>query len=150
MRKLFAVLIVAGALVALGVIGTGAASDRPVVHQVTVPQADRFMPFGLTIHVGDVVKWVNNDGDPHTVVSDDAFTTAGHKGTRADLPANGGTFTLRFKHPGMFVYYCRFHARLDEVNQPVAPGPDGGIQDTNGNFGTPMSGVITVLPDDDD
>ena len=31
----------------------------------------------------------------------------------------------------------------------VRRGPDGGIQDTNGNFGTPMSGVITVLPDDD-
>jgi hypothetical protein len=26
------------------------------------------------------------------------------------------------------------------------PGPDGGIEDANGNFGTPMSGVITVLP----
>ena len=30
--------------------------------------------------------------------------------------------------------------------QPIAPGPDGGIQDTNGNYGTPMSGVVTVLP----
>jgi hypothetical protein len=31
----------------------------------------------------------------------------------------------------------------------VAPGPDGGIQDPNGNFGTPMNGVITVLPGED-
>ena len=53
---------------------------------------------------------------------------------------------LRFRHPGTFVYYCRLHAKLDEFNQPVAPGPDGGIQDASGNFGTPMSGVITVLP----
>jgi hypothetical protein len=34
---------------------------------------------------------------------------------------------------------------LDPDNQPIAPGPDGGIQDSNGNFGTPMSGVITVV-----
>lgn len=153
MRKFLAVLLVAGALVAIGAIGaigTGAASNRPTVHQVTVPESDRFVPFGLTIHVGDVVKWVNNDGDAHTLVSDDAFNTAGHRGTDAPLAANGGTFRLRFNHPGMFVYYCRFHARLDEFNQPVAPGPDGGIEDSSGNLGTPMSGVITVLPDDDD
>jgi hypothetical protein len=63
------------------------------------------------------------------------------------LPANGGTFALRFKHPGTFPFYCRFHSMLDKDNQPIAPGPDGGIQDQNGNFGTPMSGVITVVED---
>ncbi|MGH7894432.1 MAG: cupredoxin domain-containing protein [Candidatus Binatia bacterium] len=26
------------------------------------------------------------------------------------------------------------------------PGPDGGIQDDDGTFGTPMMGVITVIP----
>jgi hypothetical protein len=56
-----------------------------------------------------------------------------------------GTFE-RFTHPGTFVFYCRFHAHLDGDHQPVAPGPEDGIQDENGNFGTPMMGVITVLP----
>ena len=100
----------------------------------------------MTIHVGDTVKWVNNDTDDHTLVSDDAFNTAGHKGTNVLLRASGGTFTLRFSHPGMFVYFCRFHAHLDSFNQPAAPGPEGGIEDPPGNFGTPMSGVITVVP----
>jgi hypothetical protein len=53
---------------------------------------------------------------------------------------------LHFTHPGTFAYYCRFHAMLDDANQPTAPGPQGGIQDANGNFGTPMMGEITVLP----
>jgi hypothetical protein len=53
--------------------------------------------------------------------------------------------TLEFDHAGTFVYYCRFHSMLDADNQPIAPGPDGGIQDANGNFGKPMSGVITVV-----
>jgi hypothetical protein len=35
---------------------------------------------------------------------------------------------------------------LDAAYQLVAPGPEGGIQDAKGNFGTPMMGVITVLP----
>lgn len=120
-------------------------------HFVVIPEADKFLPFHLTIHQGESVTWVNNDTDDHTVVSDDAFNDAGHNGLNQLIPGtdanNGkpGTFTVRFDHQGTFVYYCRFHAHLDTDNQPVAPGPDGGIQDSNGNFGTPMSGVITVV-----
>ena len=125
------------------------------MHQmVIVPEEDRFTPFGLTIRAGDSVQWINQDTDDHSVVSDDAFNTAGHQGFNMVLPGTDstggqfGTLTLRFNHPGTFLYFCRFHAHLDDVNQPVAPGPDGGIQDSNGNFGTPMMGVITVLPGD--
>ena len=53
-----------------------------------------------------------------------------------------------FRHAGTFVYYCRFHAVLDADSQPKAPGPMGGIQDPDGNFGTPMNGIVTVLPGD--
>jgi len=119
---------------------------------VIIPGEDRFLPFTLTIRAGESVEWVNNDTDDHTVVSNDAFNTASHQGLNVILPgtdSNGGqpgTLTLRFTHPGTFAYYCRFHSHLDEDNQPVAPGPDGGIQDPNSNFGTPMMGEITVLP----
>ena len=151
MRKLLVVVPIVIAVAVLGAISAQAdrGGGRHQVHRVTVPQADRFVPFGLTIHQGDAVQWINNDEDDHTVVSDDAFNTAGHKGTDRLLPVDGKV-ALRFNHPGQFVYYCRFHAHLDAFNQPVAPGPDGGIQDANDNFGTPMSGVITVLADEDD
>jgi plastocyanin len=139
-------VLVAGLLVAASPLS---AESRAHVRMVTVPSEDRFTPYALTISTGDTVQWVNHDSDDHTVVSDNAFTTAGHKDTNHLLPANGGTFSLRFTHPGTFVYYCRFHAHLDSFHQPVAPGPEGGIQDSNGNFGTPMTGVITVLPTED-
>jgi plastocyanin len=116
--------------------------------QIIVPDEDRFVPFAITVRVGQPVIWINNDTDDHTVVSDDAFNTAGHRGTNVLLKANGGTFRLAFRHPGVFPFYCRFHAMLDAHNQPKAPGPDGGIQDPNGNYGTPMNGVITVVGDD--
>jgi len=120
-------------------------------HVVNIPDTDKFVPFHLTIKAGDTVTWVNSDTDDHSVVSDDAFNDAGHTGLNQVIPGtdnnNGkdGIFTLEFDHAGTFVYYCRFHSKLDSDNQPIAPGPDGGIQDSSGNFGTPMSGVITVV-----
>jgi plastocyanin len=131
-----------------------AADEHPMQQQVIVPLEDRFAPFAVTIHAGDSVRWINRDTDDHTVVSDDFFNTAGHHGTDQLLKgtdSNGGrpgTFVLRFAHPGTFVFYCRFHAHLDADHQPAAPGPRGGIQDpSTGNFGTPMMGVVVVLPD---
>ena len=132
-------------------VASGASSTQHDKHAITIPEADKFTPYQMTIREGDSVTWVNNDTDDHTVVSDDAFNDAGHQGLNVLIPGtdsnNGqaGTFTLRLDHAGTFVYYCRFHAHLDADNQPVAPGPEGGIQDSNGNFGTPMSGVITVV-----
>jgi len=153
------VVIATGAVVlhARGPSGDRVQEDKSVGgdrirEMVIVPQEDRFTPFAVTVNVGEAVRWVNQDTDDHTVVSDDAFNTAGHGGTNQLLPgtdSNGGvpgTFELRFLRPGTFVYYCRFHAHLDAENQPTAPGPEGGIQDANGNFGTPMMGVVTVLP----
>ncbi len=148
-RVLVPVLLVAAAMLPAGAVYAGSVGAAPAggpgVRHVNVPDADRFAPFAKTIHVGETVEWTNNDTDDHTVVSDDAFVTTGNKGIDHLLPT-GGTFDLTFSQPGTFVYYCRFHARLDSYNQPVAPGPDGGIQGNAGNFGTPMSGVIVVLP----
>jgi plastocyanin len=137
------VLATAALVTALAIFAGGASGKQDRVHNVTIPDSDRFTPFALTIRQGDSVKWTNTDTDQHSVVSDDAFNSTDNAGTNQVIPSNS-SFTLTFKHPGTFVYFCRFHAHLDELNQPVAPGPDGGIQDSNGNFGTPMSGVITV------
>ncbi|MEP6769475.1 MAG: plastocyanin/azurin family copper-binding protein [Acidobacteriota bacterium] len=137
----------------MGVAVSTAAQQRALRsrRQVIVPGEDRFTPFGLTIRSGESVTWVNTDADDHTVVSDDFFNTAGHNGTDVLILGtdnNGGkpgTFSLHFSRPGTFVYYCRFHAHLDDAHQPAAPGPRGGIKDPNGNFGTPMMGIVTVL-----
>ncbi len=162
-RAFFSLLLGLGAL-ATTATRLEAADDKPRLHQmIAVPEEDRFLPFALVIHTGDTVEWVNNDSDDHTVVSDDALNTTGPKGVNVVIPGTGEgsrprgePFHIRFDHRGVFVYYCRFHAHLDEQNQPAAPGTDGGIQgvttlcDPSGaetcNFGTPMMGVITVLP----
>ena len=144
MRKLLLVSLVVAALVPIGAMSAGAGQSH-VTRRVKVPAEDRFMPYSLVIHAGDSVSWTNGDTDDHTVVSDDFFNTAGHQGYN-EILASGASLVLTFSTPGVFVYYCRVHATLDAFHQPIAPGPDGGIQDQNGNYGTPMSGVVTVLP----
>ena len=140
-----ALSLLAVSLLVLGASNRALARDNGKARQIMVPGEDRFTPFAITIRAGQKVTWINNDTDDHTIVSNDAFNTAGHRGVDVVLPANGGKFTLRFNHAGVFPFYCRFHAMLDADNQPKAPGPDGGIQDQDGNYGTPMNGVITVL-----
>src|SRR5215475_758655 len=105
---------------------SGAQSSRPtpatsttVARQIIVPDEDRFTPFAITVRVGQPVVWVNNDTDAHTVVSNDAFNTAGNRGVNVLLKANGGKFVLVFRHPGVFPFYCRFHSMLDGHHQPI-------------------------------
>ncbi|HEX4825427.1 MAG TPA: plastocyanin/azurin family copper-binding protein [Candidatus Polarisedimenticolaceae bacterium] len=148
-----AVLLAFGALIA-GALP--AAAHSKTHQQVIVPGEDRFKPFSITIHVGDTVEWINADTDDHTVVSNDVFNTTGDKNVDMLVPGtdnnNGspGTFKLKFTKTGVWNYYCRFHSMLDDEHQPTAPGPMGGIQDpTTGNYGTPMMGVVTVVPRDD-
>jgi plastocyanin len=144
--RIWALALVAVCLPAVGAYSQSTPA-APSVVKITVPPEDRLTPFAITVNVGQTVMWTNNGADDHTVVSNDAFNTAGHRGTNVVLPANGGTFSLVFHHPGVFPFYCRFHSVLDAHHQPKAPGPEGGIQDSNGNYGTPMNGVITVVAD---
>ena len=146
-RWLFVVLLLVACLMVAGasnhVAATVQLGQSPGV-AIRVPMEDRFTPYAVTVKVGTPVRWINNDEDDHTLVSDDAFNTAGNRGVDVVLPANGGSYTLTFDHAGTFPFYCRLHAMLDSHNQPKAPGPEGGIQDSDGNYGTPMAGVVTV------
>jgi len=163
LSKIIGIATIAG-FVFVGVSSLKAERKSKVHNMVIIPGEDRFTPFALTIRAGDSVVWTNADTDNHTIVSNDFFNTAGNQGVDFEIvgtDANGGvpgTFTLHFSHPGTFVYYCRFHAQLDADHQPFAPGPRGGIQTTKDpmlcdpagtdacDFGTPMNGIITVLP----
>jgi len=111
----------------------------PKIHNVVIPGEDRFAPFALTIRVGDIVTWTNQDTDDHTIVSDDVVNSTGPLAINQLLPA-GQSVSLRFCHEGLWVYYCRLHATLNAYGQPISPGPAGGIP------GLPMSGVIAILP----
>ena len=170
-RSVRQLLVLVLAVVAAAAVASRLAAEKTHGHHhklVAIPSEDRFSPFAIQIRAGDTVDWVNNDTDDHTVVSNDAVNTAGPKSVDMIIPGtdnNGGkpgTFSITFHEAGMWNYFCRFHSTPNtEFHQPFAPGPDGGIQTTKVpslcsppgsdtcNFGTPMMGVIAILPRED-
>ena len=61
-----------------------------------------FQPKGITINLGDSVKWTNKDAAPHTATSDTALWDSGTLSTNA-------SFTRIFDKTGKFTYHCTIH-----------------------------------------
>jgi plastocyanin len=87
--------------------------------QVTVVIANKsFVPQNITVALGTVVTWVNNDPSEHQVISDLDF--AGSKGgfTRQlnDLNSKrlykGAIYKYRFQRAGMFGYHCNLYPAI--------------------------------------
>ena len=89
----------AGPSAAAAQMGASPATPSP---QVTIAHF-AFTPQMLTVPVGTEVVWMNQDGTPHTVTSDDKTTFA------SSLLGNGDTFSHRFDEPGIFPYHCSVH-----------------------------------------
>jgi plastocyanin len=63
---------------------------------------DTFAPKTVTVHVGDTVRWINDDDDAHTVTATDgSFDSKG-------LDTNA-SWTHTFTKPGAYKYFCELH-----------------------------------------
>lgn len=64
-----------------------------------------FNPGPVTVHVGDIVRWTNNDAVGHTVTADGgAFGSA--------LLGAGAVFTYTATAAGSFPYHCQVHPSM--------------------------------------
>lgn len=75
----------------------------PVVHQVTI-SGMQFVPADLTVAVGDVVVWTNQDYFPHTVTAAGAFDSKNIE--------SKATWRLTADHAGTFAYGCTLHPSM--------------------------------------
>lgn len=64
-------------------------------------QNSAFTPGVMTINLGDSVKWINQDGLPHSATQTDNLWSH-------DINP-GQSFNQEFTTPGTFTYHCRFH-----------------------------------------
>lgn len=65
-------------------------------------KSNTFMPETMTVKVGEVVTWVNNESYGHDVVSDDGTY-------RSPKMATGEKYSFTFTKEGTSTYICGIH-----------------------------------------
>jgi plastocyanin len=109
MKRLLLAVGLSGA-VALGAatVGAQAAHQHAVSaakHKAISIKGFAFAPKKVTVHVGTVITWTNNDSAAHTVTSD--------TGSKLKLDSStlntGDTYKVTVKKTGTFKYHCNFH-----------------------------------------
>ena len=92
-----------------------------------------FSPDSITIAVGDMITWTNNDGVGHTATADDASFDTG-------TIAAGSSKSATFATAGTFTYHCKIHPAMaativvtsattpptTDTLDPAAPSTGGG------------------------
>ncbi|MFB6252736.1 MAG: plastocyanin/azurin family copper-binding protein [Halobellus sp.] len=99
-----------------------------------------FQTLRAEVDAGATVKWVNNDGVPHTVTAAQFHDTAKSWSFDKEV-SGGGSVTRTFEEKGVYEYYCAIHgkstmcgavlvggATLDK-SLPCADGGGGGGSD---------------------
>lgn len=94
-------LLVAAALVVLGLPGTSSA-----LTQTVNIRDNTFTPKEVRIDPGDRVIWRNNGAATHSVTSEISKSNGGFDSGKM---APGQTFSQQFNEEGYFFYYCKFH-----------------------------------------
>ncbi len=75
----------------------------------------KFVPPALTVHVGDTVKWTNNDGPiPHTV------TATSGASFDSGVFSGGETYSRTFSSEGLVSYRCNVHPTMTGTVDVVA------------------------------
>jgi plastocyanin len=67
-----------------------------------------FDPSSLTVKSGTVVKWTNQDGTTHTIVSDTGSPVA----FSSDSISSGASYSFTFTQPGTYTYHCSIHPSM--------------------------------------
>jgi plastocyanin len=82
-----------------------AASADPAQGERVFIKDFMFSPMALTTKVGAQVTWVNQDDEPHTVVSDTGLFRSGALDT-------GNSYTFKFDKPGTYHVFCSMHPQM--------------------------------------
>ena len=92
------------ALAALALVPMGAMSAAPPANHITIKNF-MFAPVSLTIKAGTTVTWVNEDEEPHTVVS----ATGAFRSQAMDTRES---FAFTFDKPGEYHFICTIHPQM--------------------------------------
>ena len=87
--------------------------DQPAAHTVELAHF-LFAPASLTVPAGAQVRWLNRDGEPHTIVSIEGLFRSG-------ALDEGDSFEYTFSKPGSYRYVCSIHPQMVGTIVVTAP-----------------------------
>jgi plastocyanin len=105
LRTITKVLAVAGIATVVWMVLDSAVAHASPPGATIVVKDFMFAPMSATITAGTTVTWVNEDQDPHTVVSDTGLFRSGAIDTNE-------TFSFAFDKPGVYHFTCSIHPRM--------------------------------------
>lgn len=88
----------------------------------------------VVVNVGDTVQWTNMDPFGHTVTSGPGGVPDG-KFDSGNLDSNT-SFSVVFRRPGMFPYFCQYHSVMVSAIQVLSPAQTVTVTVQNTVFGT--------------
>lgn len=94
------------ALAALALLGAASPSPQPSASPAPVVvhiSEFTYKPQTVTIHAGDSITFVNDDGAAHTATADDKSFDSGNLD-------HAQSWTHLFNEPGTYRYICTYHA----------------------------------------
>lgn len=128
-RRIIALLVVGGALIASGCGDSGtpapAAATKTSSREVNM-KLIAFAPETIDVPKGGQVKWNQMDPGVHTVTSGTVHQMGGTASAMADGKfesgeiAQGSSFAFTFAEPGSFAYFCSIHPATMTGNVRVA------------------------------
>ena len=83
---------------------TTLSAGGPTTFNVSI-SGSTFLPATTTAHVGDIIRWTNNDGIPHTVTADGGAFNSGTLNTSS-------IFSFTATATGTFTYHCNIHPSM--------------------------------------
>ncbi len=82
-------------------VGTTLLVDQPIKNQVKIVNF-KYEPANLKVNVGEAIRFINQDEEPHTVTAKDVSFDSKALDTE-------DTWTHTFDRPGTFPYFCAVH-----------------------------------------
>ena len=104
-----------------------------------------FLPYEVSINVGDTVTWVNDDTAAHTATGGNAVD--GPSGVfDSSLVLAGSSFSFTFEEAGTYEYFCMVHPWMAGFVIVSAGGGElmVSIETTPGNAGETMDVTVTI------
>ena len=92
------------AALALALLPAAAPSAAPAANHITIKDF-MFAPSSITIKAGTTVTWVNEDEEPHTVVSATGLF-------RSQAIDTKESFAYKFDKPGEYHFICTIHPQM--------------------------------------